>query len=481
MSREAAEQTDVDQSPSGWEQLEKRLNKEMPEEEKRRRFLWVFFLFLLLGGSGLTFLLSREDKSNNTKPISAAPANVDTATKKAELKNDAPPVNDAAGKENKKGENIVASDNIDKLKKEGNAEKPLTLKEPGAKYGEENKTVADLPEQSKSSTEQKTPDIKRKIADTKPSKQKGNVASLALEKNNLRERANSKGLRSGRNKPLKEDSEKNQLATTEVKRKGEVASTDAVDANTKNTDSVSPTPNKTDAITKDVDSPLAENKQVKVDSMVSNPATKKVKTKSSLVNRWTIGLYSGTDISRINGTANNKMGYVIGSMLSYDLTKRFTVSAGFLFTQKFYSAKPSDYNPPPHHISRYLNLVSLDGNCEMWEIPLNLRYNVIKRPRSSWFVNAGSSSYIMRKQFYDYEHIDQGVLAKRSWKTASQQNDWFKILNLSVGFEKSISRSLSVQAEPYARIPLSGVGYGKMDISTYGMLVGIKYRPLFKK
>jgi len=481
MSREAAEQTDVDQSPSGWEQLEKRLNKEMPQEEKRRRFLWVFFLFLLLGGSGLTFLLSRVDKSNNTKPISAAPANADAATQKAELKNDAPPVKGAASRENKKGETIVTTDKIDKLKKEGNAKKPLTQKEPAANYDEDNRTVADLPEQSKSSTEQKTPDLKRKIAGTKPSGQKGNVVSLALEKNNLRKRTDSKDLRSGKNKPLKEDSEKNQLATTEVKRRDEVTSTDAIDANTKNTDAVPPTPNKTDAITKNVDSSLVENKQVKIDSLASNPVAQKVKTKSSLVNRWTIGLYTGTDISRINGTANNKKGYVIGSMLSYDLTKRFTVSAGFLFTQKFYSAKASDYNPPPHHISRYLNLVSLDGNCEMWELPLNLRYNVIKRPRSSWFVNAGSSSYIMRKQFYDYEHIDQGVLAKRSWKTASQQNDWFKILNLSVGFEKSISRSFSVQAEPYARIPLSGVGYGKMDISTYGILVGVKYRPLFKK
>lgn len=481
MSREAAEQTDVDQSPSGWEQLEKRLNKEMPQEEKRRRFLWIFFLFLLLGGSGLTFLLSRVDQSNNTKPISVTPTSADAATKKAELKIDVPPAKDAASKENKKGENILSNDNIAQSKKEGNAEKLLTQEEPLPKYEEENRAVADLPKQSKSSNKQKTPDIRRRIADTKPSRQKNGVVSLGLEKNNLREGANGKGSRSGKNKPLKEVSDKNPIAETEVKHKNEVASTDAVDTNFKNTDPVSITPNKTDAITRDIDSPIVENKEVKLDSIVSNPLTKKVKTKSSLVNRWTIGLYTGTDISRVNGTANDKMGYVIGSMLSYDLTKRFTVSAGFLFTQKFYSAKASDYNPPPHHISRYLNLVSLDGNCEMWELPLNLRYNVIKRPGSSWFINAGSSSYIMRKQFYDYEHIDQGVLAKRNWKTTSQQNDWFKILNLSLGFEKTISRSLSVQAEPYARIPLSGVGYGKMDISTYGILVGIKYRPLFKK
>jgi hypothetical protein len=61
------------------------------------------------------------------------------------------------------------------------------------------------------------------------------------------------------------------------------------------------------------------------------------------------------------------------------------------------------------------------------------------------------------------------------------KNEWFKILNVSAGYERALSKSWSIQAEPFIKVPLSGVGFGDMDISSYGILVGIKYKPVFSK
>ena len=87
----------------------------------------------------------------------------------------------------------------------------------------------------------------------------------------------------------------------------------------------------------------------------------------------------------------------------------------------------------------------------------------------------GLSTYLMQKQAYTYHYNYNGTYTVQDWETKDMKAEWFKIANISAGFEHSFNRSWSVQAEPYARIPLSGIGYGKMDISSYGILIGIKY------
>ncbi len=53
LSREAADQYDVEQTTSGWEALEQRLDKELPQDRRRRRLLlwWLLAGVLLLGGA----------------------------------------------------------------------------------------------------------------------------------------------------------------------------------------------------------------------------------------------------------------------------------------------------------------------------------------------------------------------------------------------------------------------------------------------
>ena len=59
LSREAAEQYDVDQSPSGWEHLEQRLDQELPLKRKRQKTFLMDLLFIpLLSGSGLVWMLA---------------------------------------------------------------------------------------------------------------------------------------------------------------------------------------------------------------------------------------------------------------------------------------------------------------------------------------------------------------------------------------------------------------------------------------
>src|SRR6478735_12480747 len=71
LAREAAEQLDVDQNSSGWEALQSMLDVEMPEEKRRRRWLFLLLIPLL---SGLFFLGYKyylaPDLNTNTKQLS---------------------------------------------------------------------------------------------------------------------------------------------------------------------------------------------------------------------------------------------------------------------------------------------------------------------------------------------------------------------------------------------------------------------------
>lgn len=60
---------------------------------------------------------------------------------------------------------------------------------------------------------------------------------------------------------------------------------------------------------------------------------------------------------------------------------------------------------------------------------------------------------------------------------------YFSVFNLSAGYQKNISKSVSLTVEPYIRVPLSGVGYGKVKLNSSGVLFtfGIKPFELFKK
>jgi hypothetical protein len=49
------------------------------------------------------------------------------------------------------------------------------------------------------------------------------------------------------------------------------------------------------------------------------------------------------------------------------------------------------------------------------------------------------------------------------------------VLNLAAGYERDLSAHWSVLAEPYVKLPMGGVGAGKVRLASGGVFLGIKY------
>jgi hypothetical protein len=97
--------------------------------------------------------------------------------------------------------------------------------------------------------------------------------------------------------------------------------------------------------------------------------------------------------------------------------------------------------------------------------------------KSSFFLGAGLSSYFMTSENYDYTYYTAtGSLALRNTAYNSTDTHILSILHLSTGFEKVIGNKWSMLIEPYAKIPLGGVGQGNIRLSSFGLNVSLQHR-----
>lgn len=118
-------------------------------------------------------------------------------------------------------------------------------------------------------------------------------------------------------------------------------------------------------------------------------------------------------------------------------------------------------------------LLNVDGTCNMLEIPVNVRYNFGTGSRMKWFATAGLSTYLMSKENYNYQYQYNWSTEDSNWNIHKPSQYWFSIVNLSAGFEQRVGKIGNLRLEPYVRIPLSGIGTGKLPIVSGGLNIGL--------
>ena len=121
--------------------------------------------------------------------------------------------------------------------------------------------------------------------------------------------------------------------------------------------------------------------------------------------------------------------------------------------------------------------MNLSGYCNMFEIPVNVRYNFIKAEKTTWFANAGISSYLMKKENYDYHYQSYGVYGYGNKEYKNTTNNLLSVAHLSVGIQKKLGLIGDLRIEPYVKLPLNGVGIGSMPLRSTGIYLGIT-RPI---
>lgn len=188
------------------------------------------------------------------------------------------------------------------------------------------------------------------------------------------------------------------------------------------------------------------------------------------------------DLSAVGLKNFARPGTNVGLLAEYRLAARWSVQAGVFQSTKVYKSLTSEYEVPSGWWKSPMKMPeSVDGRCTLFDIPINVRYDVLVKPRldgrlpNRWFVSGGITSYIMKNEDYYYTYPPHTYNQPVEYNVSSGGYG-FSHANLSVGYERSINRRLSWQVEPFMKVPLKGVGFFKIRLISTGTFFSLRYK-----
>lgn len=78
---------------------------------------------------------------------------------------------------------------------------------------------------------------------------------------------------------------------------------------------------------------------------------------------------------------------------------------------------------------------------------------------------------------YAYKYTPNGTTHYRDWTVKNENKHFFSVATISGGYQKKIGNAVTLTAEPYLKLPLGGVGYGKVKLNSTGILFSVSVKP----
>lgn len=429
--REAAERHHPAYDEKAWAKMEKMLDKHMPvEENRRRRFLFILFLLAGLGVAGLLVvkpwkhspdqLVAKETVSPSGNTTQQLPTQNPVQTESTITSTE--PVENQPGEKQATGNN-----NEDKSFPDSD----VPLNDQRVSPGNKKNTFNSNRDNSSTAEERKQEKNTETTVQVVPTD-----GSQVSAKKDIIETVNNK---------LIEEAKK----------------------------VTAPVTGKTDDIP--VNSITTPGTDSKKDQVVSNPL--RAKNKKSHAFLFTVG--GGPDISFVRAGEPGKVKFFGGAGIGYMYNNRISVRTGFYSGRKIYSAEPGDYNPPPGFSLYYPYLQKVDANCKIYEVPIAVGYHFGNKDKRQFFVSAAVSSFFMKEETYNYhyKYTPTGPTVSRERSIYDVNKHYFAGFGISGGYTHKLTPRISVTVEPYAKIPLQGVGYGKVKLNSAGVLISAGIQP----
>jgi hypothetical protein len=189
--------------------------------------------------------------------------------------------------------------------------------------------------------------------------------------------------------------------------------------------------------------------------------------------RFYAGLEVGPDLSSVRQQSIKKIGYGIGMIAGYKLTRKFSIETGLFFDKKYYSTDGKYINTKNINIPAYASITNADGDCNMLEIPLVMSYTVLQRKSSGLFFSAGLSSYIMNRESYRYEMSRYGNQYVYAADYNNKSTSMLAAIMLGAGYTYRFGKKADLRIEPFVKLPVRKIGTGLLPIQSAGINIGI--------
>ena len=194
--------------------------------------------------------------------------------------------------------------------------------------------------------------------------------------------------------------------------------------------------------------------------------------------RISLSMAFTTDMNTVNGIGNSKVGLSGGLGINYRIAKGISAGTGIYYSQKKYVSDRNSYFASLKPFSTWASYSRrIDADCRVIDITLNMNVSLIKTPKASIIATAGLSSYIMLSENYNFIYTPTILFpyTGRDYTIKNQNQHILSVVNLSVGVEKPIGNQTSIVIQPYAKLPISGIGQGATELKSFGIGFQLNY------
>ncbi|MBB6127765.1 hypothetical protein [Mucilaginibacter lappiensis] len=191
--------------------------------------------------------------------------------------------------------------------------------------------------------------------------------------------------------------------------------------------------------------------------------------------RFTLAIMAAPDLNAVNSFNRNQVGTNFGVQLGIHLSKKLSISTGASYAVKPYQATGSQYNSIAWQGKSSNDLPDyVSANCKVLDIPLNLNYQFYAKGRNKFAIGSGLSSYIMLRENYHFSFAD-GSKPSYDVQVDGRNQHWLGVLNLNATYERRINSKFSTIIQPYMKLPVTGIGVGRVDLRSTGVAVGVSW------
>jgi hypothetical protein len=183
-------------------------------------------------------------------------------------------------------------------------------------------------------------------------------------------------------------------------------------------------------------------------------------------NNLILSAMAAPDMSFAKSSKPSKVSSNVGVLATYAFTSKISMTSGAIYSRKFYnsggtSSSGSIYVPGPDW--------EVKADCNVLDIPLNVNYKIFNQKKLSVSLNTGLSSYFMLKEKYEFTNGKGAEQKVSNLEITNQNQHLFGIANVSVSFDHQLSPAVSVGVQPFAKLPLTGIGNGDVNLKSAGV------------
>lgn len=190
-------------------------------------------------------------------------------------------------------------------------------------------------------------------------------------------------------------------------------------------------------------------------------------------------LYGSPEVNAAAGISNSpKVGLRLGFRFDYLLSEKLTVGAGLAFGRRNYVTEGKNYNAKPGFWVDGIAPTTVEANMRITEIPIEFRYYTKGSRENGFFFGAGVNSYLFSAEEYAfaYNPDDQPEEAIMMWCEDWTNLDLFGVGTLTLGYQRKLPDNSMLRIAPYYHLPLTGLGHGAMNMHSAGLQIEIGFK-----